>query len=56
MTSEYDNLAYKREQLQAEINHKSTKVNIDRSVFKKTEAEKIAVKNEKQRLKQFAKS
>ena len=26
MTSEYDNLAYKREQLQAEINHKSTKV------------------------------
>jgi hypothetical protein len=54
MASDYDNLAYKREQLQSEINSKSTKVNIDRSVFKKTEVEKQIVKSEKLMLKKLA--
>ena len=43
-TTQNDGSAQKRAELQNEINHPRTKVNIDRSVFTKTEFEKERLK------------
>jgi len=48
VSTENNSYAQKRREIMEEINHPVTKVNLDKSVYKKTEIEKAQLKEAKQ--------